>query len=122
DVGVARLHGREQVGQRMAGERSDQVAGRERPFSQDAVVTPRSEWPWNRRRAREKPDDDGAVRVRRSHVDVRHEGVVDVRRDQLVVDRLTVVADLEDRLTLRIRGAKGNLVATLQVRAEVPVE
>jgi hypothetical protein len=55
-------------------------------------------------------------------VDVRHEGVVDVGRDQLVVDRLTVVGHAEDRLPLRVRVANRHLVTPLQVRPEVALE
>ncbi len=55
------------------------------------------------RRRRIEPDDDAAVRPGPvGHVDVRHEHVLDVRRDQLVVERIAVRRDLDDCLSLGV--------------------
>ena len=70
-------------------------------------------------RAAIEPHHDRSVRTHGTEVDVRHEDVVDVGRDQLVIDRRLVVADAEDCLTLPLRLTHRYFVVARQVRSKI---
>src|ERR1051325_4794100 len=119
DGGAAAPHRRDELRERVPFEWPDEVGRGEVPFRQHAVVAAAAERSSDRCRAREEPLDDGSIPSGRSDVGVRHECVVDVRRDQRVIDGSAVVAHAEDRLTLTLTCVRRILVGAVEMGAEI---
>src|SRR4029079_5749708 len=122
DVGAAGAHRVDEIRERVSRERPDEACGRDRALREDAVCPTRAERAGDGRGGRIEQDDDRAVPARRLHVDVRHEDVVDVRGDQLVLERVSVLGEVEDRLRLALRVPRRAPLRGGRVIAPVPVE
>src|SRR5512143_428101 len=119
DVRAATSHGGDELRERVAFECADEIRGGERSLRQHTVESSNAEWTSDWRGAREEPHDDRAIDARGREMDVCHERVVDVRRDELVVHRVAVVADAEDCFTLAEAGVRRILAGSVEMGPEV---
>src|SRR5437773_6867294 len=103
DVRVSRFDIRQQIGERLSGERPGQVGCREGPLRQYAVGGAGDEPVF-------KGHDNRAVLARGRYVDGRGHDVLKVRHDELEAIRGAVLAEEEARLTLRVRFDGGHML------------
>src|SRR5437667_4240133 len=96
-IGGSTGHVLEQVAHRVPREGTDEVCGAEIPLGEDPVETAATRGSRRRPANRIEPYDDRARGIRVPEVDMRHDHVVYVRGDDLVMNRFTVRTQLEDR-------------------------
>src|SRR5437867_5354544 len=104
----------DEIAQRMPGEWPDEIAGGDDAGRQHAVRPAAScgHQP-------EEEDDDGTVDAGRRDVNVRLDHVVDVARDDLVLERVAGGVQLQLELALSARITRRNLIVAAKVRVEI---
>src|SRR5262249_9728335 len=120
DVRAAVLDRRYQIAQRVAGERADQIGGRNCTLAEHAVMSAgaRRNWPI-------QEGDDRAVHADRAKVYMCLDNIVNVGGYQLILERITILAQVKNSLPLRPAiyhyPDRRHLLAALQVRGEVTI-